>query len=271
MRFNSYEVLEKFLKEKGYDPKFLLKNINNDPPNSFDIINTSWYPFIYFRMHGTFDSLSIMYFTFLLTQDATNPKLALQYCKWSPYILSYNKCVLYVFKYIQESSVSYIILPFGGIPYYVPVNKSLLVLDPDETILSYLKSRPKCNYILGPKGDIRERRLFLHTDMICCMRLSYYLKDYNQLKNMINVFYEWLNMDGILLLNLVIRSEKYQSYKKIHRWQKEIITGLNNNNKFMYYFPTPNEIKDALSYKFKMVSMEGDYTDLNYMLILKKI
>lgn len=270
MRFNSYEVFLKFVTERGYSPKFLIKNRDSEPPDPKKQINVSWLPYNHYRIFGFFDSESLMYLVLMLTQNASDHNLAKEFCLWSPYISSLRECLLFLCKYLEKLKLDHILLPFGGIPYYVPVDIPVEVLDNDFSIQPYLQARPKCKYTLNLSMDLSIFERSYKVKTIVCVNFSNHLLNYDHMQNYIDLFYDWLENDGLLILNLIVAPEEYE-YKAPLKYHRQVTSHLNTIPKSSYFYPSWSEVTDVFMGKFAIQNVYGDKFGVNYLFMLRKI
>jgi len=268
MRFNSYKVLLKFITERGYEPQFLLKNIKEKAPDPKKQTEIDWYPYQHYRIFGYFDSKSIMYLTLFLTQNSSHPKISKEMCLWSPFISSFRECMLYLCKYIHKSNIEQVLLPFGGIPFYIPLKVGVTVLDNDESIESDLRVRPKCEYILNNNLNIFQ--LHYNVKTIVCINLTQYIRNYEYFEVCMNLFHGWLESNGILILNLVINIDD-EDYDEAFGYHYKVLHGLNSIQKRPLFCPNLQQITKAMENLFSIENVFSDKIGVNYLFIFRKI
>ena len=268
MRFNSYKVLIKYLKDRGYNPKLFYKN-SKDPPDPNDQLGIEWYPYDHYRIFGMFDSKSLMYLCLFMTNMSSDMFLSVNFCVFSSYIHNYRECMLYIYKYIENCNIKKILLPFGGIPYYIPANVKTYIFDTDLHIKPYLDYRPNCEYVLGPNINLDRLLHNVRPKIVCCVDFSHKIETYDQFQSYLKLFHKWLKVGSKLILNIIIASDDQQKHNKYHF---DVLSGFNKINRRRGFYPTWEQLIETVESNYKIIKVYDDpKIDINYVFILEKI
>jgi hypothetical protein len=280
LQFSTSAQLSYYLASQGYVPGELAQKLirNEEFPSVADQLALDWYPHNYFRLNGGYDGQS--------THDATlfvyygkNEEVAKTYCHHTIFMTSFREAVQHVFSLLEKVEGT-IALPAGGVPYYVPITKRVLVTDIDEKLGPLIQGWPNCASILGPEGDIFKLEGSFNT--ICCMGFSFYLQK-QDIRRFLQKFHDCLADEGQLILNFILALDEQgkdaedkspfseASFKKAVDWNMDVIFGLNKEPKFNSCFLGRKELGSLSEGLFEIEQIYSGTLHVHSVAVLRKI